>query len=70
MDSENSTKGVVGPDPNVHELYMGRTTAFSLNKHLRLMIWFLLFISKNLNDSIKKIESLKTVRCSKKIMIL
>ena len=32
MDSENSTKGAVGPDPNVHELYMGRTTAFSLNK--------------------------------------
>lgn len=66
VDSENSTKGAVGPDPNVHELYMGRTTAFSLNKHLRLIIWFLLFISQNLYDSIKKIESLKTIRCSKK----
>lgn len=66
LNSEGSKKGVVGPDPKVHKLYKGRATAFSLNKHLRLMIWFLLYISHNLYNSIKSIESLSLTRIPKK----
>ena len=66
LNSEGFKKGVVGPDPKVHKLYKGRATAFSLNKHLRLMIWFLLYVSHNLYNSIKSIESLSLTSISKK----
>lgn len=52
----NEQKICIGPDPTIHKLYRNKTTAFSLNKHLRLILWFLLYISENLLNSIKSIH--------------